>query len=112
MAATIPSTSTEYAANAMTITRGTAADITAVGVYHTTNAASVPAVADFTEVVLVAPGDPLADSTLPAGAYDILSLVGPRSGDVTLTPGTYQRWVLISTATEDIIRKIDTITVI
>lgn len=42
----------------------------------------------------------------------MLSLVGPRDGDVVLTPGDYQRFVLVQTATEDIIRKTDTVTIL
>lgn len=103
---------TEYVANSITLTRGTVADITAVGVYHDTDPSVVPAVEDFTTVTLVdgttSPPDPLAE----AGKVDVLSLIGPRGGDATLAPGDYQRWVLISTATEDIIRKTDTVTVL
>lgn len=108
MAVTIPSTGTEYAANAITITRGTVAAITGVGVFHTTNAATVPTVEQFTTVDLVQPGDPLADGQ----NIDVLSLIGPDAGDVVLTAGVHQRWVLIQTATENIIRKVDTVTVI
>ncbi|MEU8196324.1 hypothetical protein AB0C10_21310 [Microbispora amethystogenes] len=103
---------TEYLANQVTITRGTIADITAVGVHHAINPNAIPDVDDFTMVQLVdgtaEPPDPLAE----AGKVDVLSLIGPRDGDVVLTPGDYQRYVLIQTATEDIIRRIDVLTIL
>ncbi|MGI5493893.1 hypothetical protein [Microtetraspora malaysiensis] len=103
-------TGTEYLANEITITRGTVSDITAVGVYHAINPNQIPAVGDFTMVTLAdgtkTPPDPLAE----AGKIDVLSLIGPRGG-TTLTPGDYQRYVLIQTATEDIIRRVDVLTV-
>jgi hypothetical protein len=78
-------------------------------VYHTTDAAVKPTVAQFTMVTLVKPGDALADGT----NLDVLSLIGPKTGaQLALTPGDYQRWVLVQTASEDVIRKVDTITVI
>ncbi len=44
---------------------------------------------------------------------DILSLIGPTGGQVNLpVAGTYQRWVLITTAAERIIRRPDTIEVL
>ncbi|SET43687.1 hypothetical protein [Nonomuraea wenchangensis] len=105
-------TATEYVANAITITRGSVADIVSVGVYHTTDPNSVPSVEDFTSVTLVdgtaAEPDPLAE----AGVIDVLSLIGPRNGEVELTAGDYQRFVLITTATEDIIRKVDVLTIL
>lgn len=100
--------STEYLANALTITRGTAADITSVGVYHNINPLITPTVAQFTTVVLVQPGNPLAEGT----NIDVLSLIGSKVGaHLALTAGDYQRWVLIRTANEDVIRKVDVITV-
>ncbi|TDE40488.1 hypothetical protein E1295_31815 [Nonomuraea mesophila] len=110
--ATIYATATEYLANALTITRGSVDNITGVGVYHDINPDTVPTVEDFTMVTLVdgtaEPPDPLAET----GVIDVLSLIGPRAGDVVLTPGDYQRWVLITTATEDIIRKVDVLEVL
>mgnify|MGYP000970236446 CR=1 FL=1 len=53
MAVEIFSTSTEYIANEITISRGTVADITAVGVYHSEDPNSRPDVTDFTTVQLV-----------------------------------------------------------
>ncbi|MGI5493782.1 hypothetical protein [Microtetraspora malaysiensis] len=111
MMADIFRTGTEYLANEITIKRGTITDITAVGVYHAANPNQIPAVEDFALVQLVdgvkKPPDPLAE----AGKIDVLSLIGPRNGDVTLTPGDYQRYVLVQTATEDIIRRIDVLTI-
>lgn len=108
MPVAIPNTGTEYVANSLTFTRGSASDITSVGVYHTTDPAVVPTVAQFTTVLLVKPGDTLAEGD----NVDVLSLIGPRSGHVTLAAGTYQRWVLVKTATEDVIRRPDTITIL
>jgi hypothetical protein len=103
------STATEFLANAITLTRGAAAGITAVGVYHSIDPNEVPEVDDFTEVLLVEPGDPLADGS----NLDVLSRVGPKVGaDLVLAPGTYQRWVLVSTASEDVIRKVDVIEIL
>jgi len=105
-------TATEYVANEITLLRGSAADIVEVGVYHDEDPNNVPAVEDFTPVALVdgtaSPPDPLAEN----GRIDVLSLVGPRDGDVELQPGDYQRWILIKTATEDIIRKVDVLTIL
>lgn len=101
---------TEYLANELTMTRGTPADITAVGVYHDTDPSVIPDVADFTTVTLVQAGDPLAEAGV---ALDVLSLIGPKAGaDDALVAGTYQRWVLVQTAAEDIIRRPDTIEVL
>jgi hypothetical protein len=103
------STATEYLANALTFTRGSVADITMVGVYHTLDPLEVPDEADFIEVQLVASPNPLAEGA----NIDILSLVGPGVGaDVTLAVGDWQRWVLVKTNTETIIRKIDVVTIL
>jgi hypothetical protein len=104
---TIYSTGTQYLANELTLTRGSVADITYVGVYHNVNPAIVPTVAQFTQVTLVKPGDSLAEGT----KIDVMSLVGPRAGQVSLAPGDYQRWVLVKTATEDIIQPVDVVTI-
>jgi hypothetical protein len=106
MALTLYATGTEYTANAITLRRGSVADILSVGVYHTTDPDVVPAVGDFQTVTLVMQPNPLADGN----NVDILSLVGAE-GDVILGPGTYQRWCLVTTATERIIRRVDTIVV-
>jgi hypothetical protein len=103
-------TATEYAANALTFLRGDPADVTAVGVYHDVNPATVPEVGDFTTVTLISDDDdPLAEGDF----IDVLSLIGVEEGaDETLTAGDYQRWVCISTATERIIRKVDVLEVL
>lgn len=102
-------TATEYLANEITLTRGTVDDIIDVGVYHTTDAAKIPEASEFQIVQLVEPGDPLAEGT----KIDILSLVGPESTspNIVLTAGTYQRWVMVRTAVETIIRKVDVVEV-
>jgi hypothetical protein len=117
MAITLYSTGTEYTSNAITLLRGTSASITNVGVYHNTNPAVVPTVAEFTSVTL-------ADGTNPAspnyalaipGELDVVALIGTKSGaQLSLTGGdvTYQRWVLVQTSAEDIIRATDTVTVL
>jgi hypothetical protein len=103
------STATEFLANAITLTRGTAADITAVGVYHTLTPTEVPEESDFTEVLLVEPGDPLAEGT----NLDVLSLVGPAvTADLVLAAGDWQRFVMVKTASETIIRKVDVVTIL
>jgi hypothetical protein len=112
MAVELFTSATEYVANELTILRGTVDDIVSVGVYHTTTPNDIPTVAEFTTVTLADgtadPPDPLAEG----GKIDVMSLIGPRSGDVTLTPGDYQRYVLVVTATEDIIRRVDTVEVL
>ncbi len=119
MALELYSTATEYTSNQLTFTRGGPTQVTAVGVYHTTDLQEVPTVADFTTVQLVdgtaEPEGPLAQ----AGVIDVVALIGPAEGaDLALTPGTYQRWVLVQTEGvgvrpgESIIRKADTITVL
>lgn len=111
MPAELYSTATEYLANELTITRGDVGDITGVGVYHDENPNAVPEVGDFTTVYLVA--DPLTDPLAEDGKIDVLSLIGPKGGaHLALTPGDYQRWVLVQTASEDIIRKVDVVTVL
>lgn len=101
---------TEYIANEITLNRGSVSDIVTVSVYHNVNPNTKPALGDFTTVTLVDGTGPLADGT----KIDVLSLVGPKVGaHLNLsTPGDYQRWVKISTATEDIIRKVDVITIV
>lgn len=117
MALTLYSTGTEYTSNAITLLRGTVASITSVGVYHNSNPATVPTVADFTSVKL-------ADGTNSGSEYyalaipgevDVVALIGPKAGaDLSLAGGdvSYQRWVLVQTTAEDIIRAADTITVL
>lgn len=95
-------TATEYVANQLTISRGSVEDIVTVGVYHDEDPGNIPEVGDFTAVTLVDGTGPLAEG----GRIDVLSLIGP-GGDEELVPGDYQRWVLVQTATENIIRRVD-----
>jgi hypothetical protein len=104
----IANSGTEYLANEITLMRGVVGDISSVGVYHDINPNTVPAVIDFDTCDLVFSPDPLAEGS----KIDVLSLIGPRGGVATLAAGDYQRWVLIVTAAEDIIRKVDVVTVI
>lgn len=108
MMATMYRTATQYVANAITLRRGTYGDITLVGVYHDTDPSVIPNVSDFTEVLLVNEEDELGET----GFTDVLSLIGPRGGVETLAPGDYQRYVLVSTATEDIIERVDVLTIL
>lgn len=111
MAVTLFSTATEYLANEVTLTRGDVSDITGVGVFHSAVAGATPDVEDFTMVYLV--DDPDTDPLAEGSKIDVLSLVGPKAGsDLTLSAGTYQRWVLVQTSTENIIRSIDIVTVL
>ena len=106
-------TATEYIANQITILRGTVANITSVGVYHNTDPNIVPTVAQFTTVSLVDGVKDPPDANSETGKIDVLSLIGPKIGahlDL-VTPGDYQRWVLIQTANEDVIRKVDVLTI-
>lgn len=101
---------TEWIANEITLHRGVVADILTVGIYHNTNPNTHPAIGDFTIVTLEDGTGPLADGT----KIDILSRIGPKVGaHINLSvAGDYQRWGLIQTAQEDIIRKLDTITIL
>lgn len=102
------STATEYLANSLTFTRGSVDDVVRVGVYHTLNPTEVPDESDFVTVELVEPGEPLAQGS----TIDVLSLIGPGPGaHLALTPGNWQRWVLVKTSTEIIIRKVDVVEV-
>jgi hypothetical protein len=110
MAVQIYSTATEYLANSLTFARGSIDDVIKVGVYHTLNPSFIPQESDFIEVDIVGPGDALAQGD----TIDVLSLIGPASLNPTivLAPGDYQRWVLVKTATEVIIRKVDLVEVV
>lgn len=110
--AEIYDSATEYLANAITFTRGTVDDITSVGVYHTTNANEVPTELQFTAADLVYAGGPTKPELAEGSNIDIVSLIGPGVGGLSLAAGVYQRWVMIKTANETIIRKVDTLTVI
>jgi hypothetical protein len=109
MSVTMAHTATQYLANSLTFTRGSAADVLGVGVYYASDPNEVPAVDDFVEARLVQPGDPLAEGQLT----DILARPGARpDADVALAKGDYQVWLLVTTADEDIIIKQDTVTVL
>jgi hypothetical protein len=113
VAVSIYNTATEYVANAITITRGSISDILTVGVYHNVNPATIPDVTDFVIVTLVNGNTIPLPALAETGFIDILSLIGSKAGaDLPLTPGDYQRWCLIQTTAEDIIRKVDTITIL
>lgn len=112
MAISLYSSGTEYVAWALTLTRGSVDDITSVGVYPSTDPNVIPAVEDFTMVTLAdgttTPPDPLAE----AGKVDVVALIGAKTGaDLSLEAGDWQMFVLCQTATEDIIRKTDVISV-
>jgi hypothetical protein len=113
VSATLYHTGTEYLSNSLTFIRGTKADVLNVGVYHTTNPGYIPQVTDFTSVTL-ADGTTSTPSNLAIpGELDVVSLVGPKSGaQLTLAAGVYQRWVLVQTAAQDVIRSVDTVTVL
>jgi hypothetical protein len=110
-------TATEYVANELTLTRGTVSDIVSVGVYMNTDPAIVPTVAQFTTVSLISPTTTPASPLLDGTKIDVVSKIGPGGGAVTaghfpsLTAGDYQRWVLITTADEHIIRRPDVVTI-
>jgi hypothetical protein len=115
---------TEYLACQITLLRGVIADITDVGVYLTTNPNDIPdpdptgaTLGDFVEVLLVdGTGTPPLPALAEEDKIDIVFKVGPRGGDfgdpTPLTAGDYQVYVLIRTASEDIIRRPSTITII
>ncbi len=107
MPVTLFSTGTEFLMNEVTMLRGTDADIVSVGVFHSTSPNAVPSVSQFTTVTLVRPGDALAEGA----KTDIASRIGNRAGAISLVAGDYQRFVLLVTASEDIIRYVDVITV-
>lgn len=113
MSVTLYHTATEYTSNAISLLRGVISDITSVGVYHDTNPATIPAVAAFTLVYLAdgtkKPPDPLA----VAGEIDVVARIGPKIGaDLALAAGVYQRWILVQTTSQDMIRAVDTVVIL
>lgn len=108
MVAELFSTATEYLSNSLTFTRGSVNDVVNVGVYHTQDPLEVPSEANFIPADLILPGDPLSQGN----QIDVVTLIGPGPGshDV-LTPGDWQRWVMVKTPTETIIRRKDTVVV-
>jgi hypothetical protein len=113
VAVTLYHTGTEYTSNSITLLRGIKADILDVGVYHNVNPLYVPQVTDFT-IVTLADGTITPPSDLAvAGELDIVALIGPKAGaQLLLAAGIYQRWVLVQTAYQDLIRAVDTVTVL
>lgn len=114
MSVTLYRTATEYIAVPITLSRGKVSDISSVGMFLDSTLAVIPAVNQFTTVTLVdgtqVPVPPLG----VAGEIDVLALVGPGAGSnfPSLTQNTaYQIWVLITTNTETIIRKGDTLNI-
>ena len=99
-------TATEYRRNRITINHGVVGDITAVGIALRTNPNDVPdpsgsGLGEFTA------------ATLDVSGPDIVTLIGPRGGDVVPSaPGDFQVFVLIRTLDEDIIRKPSVLTVL
>ncbi len=114
MAVTLYHSATEYIAVPITLGRGTVASISSVGMYLDPTLAAIPTVGSFTTVLLV------DGTTLPlpalgvSGEVDVLALVGPGAGSnfAALTVTTYQIWILVTTANEQIIRKCDTLTIL
>jgi hypothetical protein len=113
VAVTLYHTGTEFTSNAITLLRGVTADIVNVGVYHDVNPANIPAVVAFTSVTLAdGTADPPSDLAVP-GELDVVALIGPKAGaQLMLAAGVYQRWVLVQTAAQDLIRAVDTVTVL
>jgi hypothetical protein len=114
-------TATEYTANQVTFNRGSVSDIVAVGIFMTTDPALIPTFAQFVTATLVdgtgGSPPPLAE----AGKVDILAKIGPGGGGVSAgiydfsaiaTQTDYQRWTMVRTADEIIIRRPDTVTII
>lgn len=111
MAVELYNTATEYLANELVFVRGNPTDISNVGVYHNINPNVVPVVGDFTSVYFV--DNPNSDPLAEGDKNDVLSLVGPKIGaHLQLTPGDYQRWVLVQTSNENIIRRVDVVTIL
>lgn len=117
MSASIFNTATEYIANQISLLRGSVSDILSVGIYVNTNPNTIPTVAQFTTVTLVDGTATPLPALAVAGEIDVVTKVGAggsgvTAGDLsTLTVGNYQVWILIKTASENIIRKIDTLTI-
>lgn len=111
MAVSLYSTATEYIANAITLTRGKPSDITAVGIFTSTNPNTVPTVSQFITTTLVDGTQTPLPNLAVAGEVDVLSLIGPGGQVTGLATNSYQVWILIQTASENIIRKVDTLTI-
>lgn len=106
-------TATQRLRNQITFTVGTVADIEGVGVYHNVDPNIVPEISDFTMVSLIDGVGDAANPLAEPNKIDIVSLVGSKGGNtLVLSPGDYQRWSLVQTVDEDIIDKLDTITIV
>lgn len=99
-------TATEFRRNSLTLVPpAVIGDVTAVGIALRQDPDDVPdpsgtGLGEFTAVTLD-----------PAGP-DIVSLIGPRNGDIIpAAVGDYQVFILVRTAEEDIIRRPSTLTV-
>lgn len=99
---------TEYRRNRLLITSGFVAQITAVGIALSTDPNAVPDpgisppdMGDYTPITL-------DDTVSPP---EVVTLIGPRGGDINPTVGEYQVFILIRTSEEDIIRLPNTLTV-
>jgi len=109
---TLYSTGTEYTANEITLLRATVSDIVSVGVYHNEDPNVLPTVAQFDTVTLVDGTAEPPDNNSEVGKIDVLARIGARvDADLALTAGDYQRWVLVVTGDEDIIRPVDIVEV-
>lgn len=107
MVVEIPRGGTEYVGDPITVGRGSINDILTSKSFHTQDPTIKPIVADFVD-----PASVIRSSTNPlwAGVTEVVTRVGPR-GEVTLAPGDWQRWVLLSTADEDIIEATGVVTI-
>lgn len=108
---------TEWVAMALTFTRGSSADVTAVGIYLDLDPNASPDAAAFTTppggsfaaiTQLVEAPNPLAQGSI----IDILSHVGESGTDIQPPAGDYQVWGLVQTADEKIVRKAGTLTML
>lgn len=117
MAVTLFNTATEYTANEITLTRGAVTDIVSVGVAMIAQPNTVPDEGDFTAVLLISPTTTPSSPLLDGTKIDVVAKIGPGGIGVaaghfpSLTPGDYQRWVMVKTADEIIIRRPDVVTI-
>jgi hypothetical protein len=114
MAVTMYHTATEYIAVPITLTRGATSSIITVGMYLDPTLTAIPAVGSFTTVTLVDGTLAIPPALAVIGEVDVMALVGPGGGSnfPSLTTTTYQIWILVITANENIIRRCDTLTVL
>lgn len=105
---------TQYQRNEITLLAGVVGDITSVGVYFDVNPNFSPEVDDFTSVDLVDGTDDPLPALGRVGKIDILQLIGTKSGAhmAIAAPGDYQKFVLVQTISEDLMFKLDTVTII